>query len=118
VTISGALALLLTLAALRLLLTLGTTSLPRLDEITIDAAVMMFALTVALLSSLLVGLLPALQYTRRNVIPLLRVADRTSSESPEQRRTRGALVVGQESPPYRWPAVDASAKIRTVPGAK
>jgi predicted permease len=95
--LGGALGLVLTLAALRLLIALGPTSLPRLHEIAIDGVVLAFVLMVSLVSSVLFGLIPALRYAGPRVVPLLQVAERTSSESPEQRRTRNTLVVAQVS---------------------
>ena len=95
--LSGALGLGLTFAALRVLTALGPASLPRLDEIAVDAVVLAFALIVSLVSGALFGLIPVLRYAGPHVAPLLRPAERTSSESVEQRRTRNALVVAQVS---------------------
>jgi putative ABC transport system permease protein len=94
--LSGAVGVALTFAALRVLTRLGPASLPRLDEISIDAAVLAFALIVSLGSSLLFGLIPLLRYGAPHIAPLLR-AERTSTGSREQRRTRDTLVIAQVS---------------------
>ena len=91
----GALGLFLTFAGVRALIALAPATLPRLDEIAIDAAVLAFALLVSLVSSVSVGCIPVLKYARPHLLPLLRAAERTSSESREQRRTRSTLVVAQ-----------------------
>jgi predicted permease len=95
--LGGALGLGLAYQVVRMLTALGPASLPRLDEIAIDGGVFAFALTAALVSSAAFGLLPVLRYARPRVVSLLRAAERTSSESAEQRRTRNALVVAQVS---------------------
>jgi putative ABC transport system permease protein len=57
----------------------------------------MFALVISLASSVLFGLIPVLRYASPRIVPLLRVAEPTSSEGREQRRTRNTLVVAQVS---------------------
>ncbi len=57
----GLLALPLALAAVRLLVRFGPRDLPRLDEISIDASVLLFGLAVSVVAGLLFGLLPALR---------------------------------------------------------
>jgi len=93
--LGGALGLGLTFAALRVLVALGPASLPRIDQIAIDGAVLAFALVVSLLSSGCFGLIPVLRHAGPHIVPLLRVAERTSTRSLEQRRTRDTLVVAQ-----------------------
>ena len=58
--VAGSLAaLLLALGAVRLLVRFGPRELPRLEEVSIDAGVLLFGLVVSLAASLLFGLLPA-----------------------------------------------------------
>ncbi len=94
---SGALGVGLTLVAVRLLVAYGPASLPRLDDITVDRLVLSFALLVSLFASVLFGLIPLVRHVRPQIVPLLRVGERTSSESREQHRTRNTLVVVQVS---------------------
>jgi putative ABC transport system permease protein len=63
-------------------------SVPRLDEITIDATALTFTVGVALLTGLAFGILPALRHSRPREMDLLRERARSS-------RIRGALVVAE-----------------------
>jgi hypothetical protein len=47
---------------------------PRVDAISLDARVLMFAVAVTLVSSLACGLMPALQARRLNLLESLRTA--------------------------------------------
>jgi predicted permease len=88
----GALGITLAYAALRILVALNPSNLPRLDEIAIDMDALLFTLLVALASGLLFGLAPALRYGRRT-----RAAHTGSraTASREKHRVQNALVVGQ-----------------------
>ena len=57
----------LTWAALRLLVRLAPSGLPRLDNIRIDLPVLLFTLTLALFTSLLFGLIPVVKHLRGGV---------------------------------------------------
>jgi putative ABC transport system permease protein len=70
----------------------GPRGLPRLDEISIDGRVLIFAAGVALLTGVLFGLAPAVQAARANTGESLRDGPRGSSRGGAQ-RTRDALVV-------------------------
>jgi len=78
----------------RLLKTIGPETLPRLQEITIDARVLAFAVIVSILSGILFGLIPAFKYAGRRLSGML-AGSRGSSDSRERLRTRNVLVVGQ-----------------------
>jgi predicted permease len=80
---------------LRVLVAIGPANLPRLSEISIDPRTLGFALIVALLSALSLGLIPALKYAVPGTSIALRSAGRTSSASRERHRTRNVLVVAQ-----------------------
>jgi predicted permease len=82
-------------AAVRFLVTIGPASLPRLDEISIDARTLGFTLFLSVLSGLLFGLIPALKYAGPRTSLALRSAGRTISASRERHRARNLLVVGQ-----------------------
>jgi predicted permease len=91
----GALGVAVAYAGLRLLRALGSSGLPRMDEIAIDVSVLMFAGTASLFSALLFGLLPVLRYARPQLMAALHSEVRGSSGSREQLRARSALVVIQ-----------------------
>jgi len=90
------LGLVLAWGALRLLVALGPSSLPRLHDIGIDWSVLVFTLGVALFCSLLFGSVPALRYAGARVGTGLRES-RTTSGGRERHRTRNTLVVIQVS---------------------
>ncbi|WP_263354392.1 ABC transporter permease [Acidicapsa acidisoli] len=81
--------------ALRLLIALAPTGLPRLHEIGIDLPVLLFTLLIAILTSLLIGAIPVLRYAREGSNLSLREGGRGQSQSREQHRTRNALVILQ-----------------------
>lgn len=83
--------------ALRLLVTLAPSGLPRLHDIGIDLPVLAFTLGVSLLCSLLFGSIPALRYAGTRMGTGLREGGRTSSQGRERHRTRNTLVVIQVS---------------------
>jgi predicted permease len=82
-------------AGVRFLLAIGPASLPRLDEISIDARTLGFAFVLSVLSGLLFGLIPALKYAGPRTSLALRSAGRTISASRDRHRARNLLVVGQ-----------------------
>ena len=77
-----------------LLLRLVPERLPRATDIGIDRRVFLFALVTSLVAGLLVGLAPALQSARADVIERLKAAGR-SGEGSVRARVRNALVVLQ-----------------------
>ena len=90
----GVLGLGVAFGALRLLKALRPETLPRLDEITIDPAVIGFAAVASLLSGVLFGLIPILKYSGPQFVTALR-GTRTASHSRERHRARNVLVVVQ-----------------------
>jgi predicted permease len=93
--IGGLFGLALAYGGLRLLLTIGPSTLPRLNEISIDPRALAFTLGISFLSGLLFGLLPALKYAGPKISLALRGSGRTASHSRERHRTRNILVVAQ-----------------------
>ena len=80
---------------LRLLVAMAPTGLPRLQEIGIDLPVLLFTLGLALLSTLLIGSIPVFKFAGGRLTSTLREGTRTHSQSREQHRARGALVILQ-----------------------
>jgi putative ABC transport system permease protein len=92
--IGGSLGLLLALWATPLLALLIPDSVPRADEIRIDAPVLCFALGISVLTGVLFGLLPALRLSRTELNESLKeAAGRTASG--RTRRAGGILVVSE-----------------------
>jgi predicted permease len=68
-------------------------SLPRLNEVSVNWAVLLFALVASLLAGVIFGLAPALQASRPDLALMLKQEGRSSTGSGEQARTRRVLVV-------------------------
>jgi putative ABC transport system permease protein len=77
-----------------LLRVFGPQDVPRLGQVTINAAVFSFTFAVAIFSTLLFGLVPALQLTRPNVNESLQEGNR-GAVGPESHHLRRLLVVAQ-----------------------
>src|SRR6267143_3517850 len=82
-------------AGVRLLLAIGPANLPRLSEISLDARTLGFTVLLAVLSGLLLGLIPALKYAGPRASLALRSGGRAASASRERHCARSILVVGQ-----------------------
>jgi putative ABC transport system permease protein len=93
--LGGALGLALAWGAVKLLLWMAPAGLPRLDDISIDARVLLFALGVSVLSGLLFGLVPVLKYAAPAVQAVLPQGGRNFSQGRERHRAQRALVAAQ-----------------------
>jgi len=89
------LGLALAFGALRALIAMAPAGLPRLHEINIDVPVLLFTLGIALVSSLLIGLIPVFKYAGSQLNTGLREGGRALSQSRQQHRARNVLVVVQ-----------------------
>jgi putative ABC transport system permease protein len=89
----GAGGIALAYAAVKLLPRYGPERIPFLQETTIDARVLGFALLVSLVTGLVFGLAPALAASRTRVYETLKEGGRSSGESLSRNCFRGALVV-------------------------
>ncbi|MFH1573662.1 MAG: ABC transporter permease [Acidobacteriota bacterium] len=93
--IGGILGLFLAFAGIRLLLAMGPESIPRLEDISIDPAVLLFTFGISILAGILFGLIPVFKYARPDLTFALKEGGRTLSEGKERHRARSALVVSQ-----------------------
>jgi putative ABC transport system permease protein len=91
----GAAGLGLAYAAVRVLIALAPGNLPRLDNISIDATVLLFTFAISVVAGLLFGAIPIFKYAGPHVAAGLRGGGRTSSASRERYRARSMLVVVQ-----------------------
>ncbi len=89
------LGLALAYGALRILVAIAPTGIPRIHEIGIDGRVLLFTLAITLLSSLLFGSIPIFKYAGARLNASLREGGRSLSQSREQHRARNILVVVQ-----------------------
>jgi putative ABC transport system permease protein len=72
----------------------GGSAIPRADDITIDAPVLLFTLALAMASALIAGFVPAIHASRAAVREHLQEGGRESSGGGS-RRTRSALIVAE-----------------------
>jgi len=90
----GALGVALAQATIGLLRTIAPTNLPRVDEIGIDLTVLLFTLSISVVSGVAFGLVAVLRFgTPRTTA--LKEGGRSASDAPGRHRTRNALVVAQ-----------------------
>ena len=92
--IGAALGLGVAWAILRVLVANAPATLPRASEIALDPQTLVFALALAAATSLLFGLLPALQMSRTDVQGLLAQGGRAGG-AMMRARTRAALIIGE-----------------------
>jgi putative ABC transport system permease protein len=90
----GALGILLAFWGIDLLLALNQKSLPRLNEIGVDARAMVFTIGLAMLIAVVLGLVPLFRYSNKKLEATLRGTARGQT-NPASQRLRGLLVVGQ-----------------------
>ncbi len=93
--IAGAVGVGLAYGGIILLRKVGDTTVPRLDDVQLDAPVLLFSMAVALGCSLLFGLVPALQASRADVGEILKEGGRGGDTGRGGRRIRSALVVAE-----------------------
>src|ERR671922_2462543 len=94
-TLGGTLGLGLAYGSLRILRAIAPSGLPRIREIGIDGPVLLFTLLAALVAGLLVCCVPIFKYAGVHLTTGIREGGRGLSQSREQHRARGALVVVQ-----------------------
>jgi putative ABC transport system permease protein len=93
--LGGVVGLLFAEAGIRLLVAVAPESLPRIDEIRIDPAVLAFTAAISLFAGLLFGLLPVLKFANPHLASALKEGGRASSDGRSRHRARNALVVAE-----------------------
>ena len=93
--LGGAFGFLLTFGAVRLLNAFDPGTIPRADEVSVDLNVLAFTLLVAVVASLLFGLVPALYSARSDLRETLIGGAGTSTGNRREGRFQGGLVVLQ-----------------------
>lgn len=78
-TLGGALGLLICLLSVKWIHILGTKSIPRLQDVGVDARVLLFSLLLSFFSGILFGLVPALRVSRLDLNSTLKDASRGSA---------------------------------------
>jgi putative ABC transport system permease protein len=93
--LGGAGGLVLALWSIDLLQSLKPADLPRLDAIQIDARVLLFTLSVSVVTGLVFGLVPALNSSRLDVNEALKEGGRSATAGSARHRFSGLLVVSE-----------------------
>jgi putative ABC transport system permease protein len=91
----GAAGLALAYGATKLLVAAQPADIPRLQEVGVDTTVVLFTLAVAVGTSLLFGVLPAIQSTGRTLTQALREGGRSGASGKAGHRARATLVVAE-----------------------
>jgi predicted permease len=94
-TLGGIVGVAMAYAALRGLVALSPDTIPRLDEVGIHPAVLLFAGAVSLVSGILFGIIPVVRYRRPNLLGAINEGSLRASAGRETHRARSALVVAQ-----------------------
>jgi putative ABC transport system permease protein len=89
----GLLGLLLAVWGSKMLVKLG--SLPNAGEIGIDTSALGFTLLVSFAAGIIIGIVPALQFTRTNISETLKQGAGRTGGSPIKQHTRKALVISE-----------------------
>jgi putative ABC transport system permease protein len=84
-----------TAASLKGLLALNPGNIPRLDTASIDGSVLLFAIAMALVTGIVVGLIPALRQAGASPQSALGDAQRGTDTASPRRRLRGLLVMAE-----------------------
>jgi putative ABC transport system permease protein len=93
--VGGVLGTFLALWGVDLLVGLAPSGLPRIDEVSINATVLLFTAGVTALTGVLFGAFPALHAARANVSGMLKDGMRGSSGGVASRRARNTLVMAE-----------------------
>jgi putative ABC transport system permease protein len=94
VLIAGALGILISFWGVNLLLSLNKQSLPRINDIGVNARVAVFTLGLSLLIGVLLGLVPLFRFSRTDLERTLRESG-AGARGYAGQRLRGLLVIGQ-----------------------
>ena len=93
--LGGVAGLVVAYASLPGLMRLAPSALPRLDEISIDPTVLLFALAVASLSGMIFGLFPITYYGSPDLVPALKEGGQGSGTERRRHRVRTFLAVAE-----------------------
>lgn len=93
--LGAGLGLLLAFGITRALVELMPADIPRVHAIGLDLPVLAFTLTLAILTGLVFGVVPALAATRTDLNSTLKEGGRSALQGPQHHGLRAALVVGQ-----------------------
>jgi putative ABC transport system permease protein len=87
--------LLLATWAVRVILSLSSAKIPRIEYVSMDVPVLLFALGISLLTAILFGLIPATQFSRPNLQSTLKEGGRGANKLTRRQWIRNSLVVAE-----------------------
>jgi putative ABC transport system permease protein len=82
-------------ASVRLLLAIDPLAVPRADTLTIDARVLLFTALLAIVTTVIFSLAPALRALRLDLVDALKEGGQQGTSGRQRQRLRGLLVVGE-----------------------
>jgi len=91
----GVLGLLLAALSLGVLAKAGANFIPRVEDISLDPAVLLFTLAVAVFAGLMLGIVPAMQASMRIVNDALKESGRGSTSDRSRNRFRSGLFIAE-----------------------
>jgi predicted permease len=91
----GLLGVLVAFLGVRGLMALGASRLPRLDAVTFDVSVLLFAFGVLVVSGVLVGVVPAIRLARTDVRTLLNESSRSATSGRSTGRWLSVMTVAE-----------------------
>ena len=91
----GALGLAMAFGGVRLLTAFAPKSIPRLDQVSIDASLLLFTALVSCLTGVIFGLAPAVQLARSNLQEVLKEGGRGTTGGRLRGRLRALLVISE-----------------------
>lgn len=94
VVVGGATGVLVASWLVKLLPALSSAKIPRVEQVSMDLRVVLFACGVSLLTGLVFGLVPAIQFWRNDIQTSLKESGRTTA-TPVRQRLRKALVISE-----------------------
>jgi predicted permease len=80
---------------LRALVALAPSSLPRMDEVSLNWGVLLFTLLVSLSAGIFFGVFPALKQARDDLVDALKQGGRTGTRGKERHQAQNALAASQ-----------------------
>jgi len=81
--------------AVPVLIRLAPATIPRLEDVRVNALALIAAIGMAMVSALIFGLVPAVRYTGASILGALRHGGRSATDSPSRHRGRNVLVAVQ-----------------------
>lgn len=89
----GAFGIVIAFAAVKTLVYLQPGNIPRLENASVNAGALMFAVAISIVTGVVIGFLPAFQQSSTGVAAAIRDGARGASDGRARRRIRAALVV-------------------------